>query len=834
MINKLSYISTLTLGIFFTFLSGTQTYGQQYIVPENIDFAGIQLVPSTQLKQEIASNVNAIYANQKFFEEIIEKTDLYFPVINKIFAQTGIHKDLCYIAILESGLVNEPSKPSEDEAGIWKLKSLIAKEASLIINDQMDERMHLGQSTKAVCGILLKSNSIFNNWIYSMLAYHVGQETAITLADYKFYSARKMSLDSKTHWFIIKAISYKLAFENYLEKNPNPSLLFFEYEGAPEQTLSEIADANQIGTADVKDFNPWFFGIKLPPDNKKYTVFIPLHAEMGVKQGLPRELYSNMPPPIFLMKNGLRAVQAKFGDTYERLAQATGITVELIKEYNEIGPFNQLAHGQVCYVEKKNKKPSKETPPFHIVKYGETIWSISQHYGMFSSLIRDFNWLYPGDELKPAEEPKIGQKLWLQQKRPKETGVEIVLDIQEPEFSETALANSEKMGEPDGWEAYDEDTKPEKSENNPVPNNLKPEPVEVLLSNKNTETSSSSSEDSGMSRNSNSGIRESLSAPVSAPVNAFAPEPQKEKALPNPEPKDKEPAPPVNLSKEQNTSVVSAPVTTSEETKNSNTKLSGGEPGVLYHTVLPNQNLFRVSLQYNVSIQKIKEWNNLSSNSVSVGQVIKIYKDDKAFVVANEISEAKTITNGSRTSSEPVAKEEQTRKNLPAQPSSKPSTSKEKQTEKTVAVSSKNEPAQATVTTSKNQEEKNKPEVSDSKPEVLTSSIPEVKPVREGNKSFHIVSDKETIFGIANKYKMSVNDLMQMNGFDTYDIKTGQKLAIKDNASAEDNFQLHTVSSGETLVAIAMKYGYKVSEILTWNGRSTLDVNAGEKLKIKK
>lgn len=880
MLNKLSYKPKMVYGILFFIFLHSPSFSQEYIVPDNTDFAGIQLILSSQIKQEIASNVNAIYANQKFFEEIIEKTDLYFPVLNKIFEQSNIHKDLRYIAILESGLSNEPPKPSEDEAGIWKMKSSVAKESSLIINDQMDERMHFGQSTKAVANILLKSNSVFNNWIYSMLAFHVGQEAAMTLADYKFYSARKMSLDAKTHWYIIKAVSYKLAFENYMGKNSNPKLLFFEYEGAPEQTLTEIAEVNQIGTADVKDFNPWFFGIKLPPDYKKYTVFIPLHAEMGVKQGLPRELYSNMPPPIFLMKNGLRAVQAKFGDTHERLALASGITVELLKEYNEIGPFNKLVHGQICYIEKKNKKPTKDTPPFHIVKYGETLWSISQHYGMVTSLLRDFNWMYPGDELKPPEEPKIGQKLWLQQKRPKETGIEIVLEIQEPEFSENALANSEKMGEDDGWSAFEEDAKPEKSEKKPVSNNLNSAPAEVLLSNKNAADSTPDSEISSASdKTTLPGMKESLSntetkpveskavtlapepaketvsvsKPIKSPVVtptpepknetahestlveshvfALAPEPKKEVSATKSGPKDKEPVSPVVLSKEKNTSVASSPQNTIDENKNSTFQSSKGEPGVIYHTVVPNENLFRISLQYNVPIQKIKVWNYLSSNSVSVGQELLIIKDEKAYALAKETP--KTNTQSISVSPTPI-KAEQPKKNSGTPSSVKSTSVKEKQTEPMVLASSKNEPAPVMANNTKKQEEENKPVRTPLKTETVTQAPKEAKPLREGNKDFHIVGDKETLFGIANKYKMPVSDLMQLNNLDSYDIKQGQRIEVRENVSAAVDFQLHTVASGETLVAIALKYGYKVSEILVWNDRSTLEVNAGEKLKIKK
>lgn len=43
-----------------------------------------------------------------------------------------------------------------------------------------------------------------------------------------------------------------------------------------------------------------------------------------------------------------------------------------------------------------------------------------------------------------------------------------------------------------------------------------------------------------------------------------------------------------------------------------------------HHTVAPSQTLFAISRMYNVSVDDIKRWNNLSSNDLSVGQVLVV------------------------------------------------------------------------------------------------------------------------------------------------------------------------------------------------------------------
>ena len=43
-----------------------------------------------------------------------------------------------------------------------------------------------------------------------------------------------------------------------------------------------------------------------------------------------------------------------------------------------------------------------------------------------------------------------------------------------------------------------------------------------------------------------------------------------------------------------------------------------------YHTVKPKQTLYSISKEYNVSVQDIKRWNNLSSNEISINQKLII------------------------------------------------------------------------------------------------------------------------------------------------------------------------------------------------------------------
>ncbi|QED48466.1 LysM peptidoglycan-binding domain-containing protein [Cytobacillus dafuensis] len=50
------------------------------------------------------------------------------------------------------------------------------------------------------------------------------------------------------------------------------------------------------------------------------------------------------------------------------------------------------------------------------------------------------------------------------------------------------------------------------------------------------------------------------------------------------------------------------------------------DKGVIYHTVKPNENIFRIALKYQSGVDIIKKENNLKSDEIQVGQVLVIPK----------------------------------------------------------------------------------------------------------------------------------------------------------------------------------------------------------------
>ena len=83
---------------------------------------------------------------------------------------------------------------------------------------------------------------------------------------------------------------------------------------------------------------------------------------------------------VFLA-NGLLYIHATDDDTFEKIAHDMGFKAKHLLKYNEVPDDYPLQQGDIVYLEKKKKKADKPNYE-HVVEVGESMYSISQQYGI--------------------------------------------------------------------------------------------------------------------------------------------------------------------------------------------------------------------------------------------------------------------------------------------------------------------------------------------------------------------------------------------------------------------------------------------------------------------
>ena len=96
--------------------------------------------------------------------------------------------------------------------------------------------------------------------------------------------------------------------------------------------------------------------------------------------------------------------------------------------------------------------------------------------------------------------------------------------------------------------------------------------------------------------------------------------------------------------------------------------------------------------------------------------------------------------------------------------------------------------------------------------------------------NYYIVKPLDTLYSIANKYNMSVQELKSINNLNTDNLYVGQKLLLVPENISEDN--IYIVKLGDTLYSIAKRYNISVKDLIDANGIDDNIIVVGQQLVI--
>ncbi len=112
--------------------------------------------------------------------------------------------------------------------------------------------------------------------------------------------------------------------------------------------------------------------------------------------------------------------------------------------------------------------------------------------------------------------------------------------------------------------------------------------------------------------------------------------------------------------------------------------------------------------------------------------------------------------------------------------------------------------------------------------------IPSNDEVIPGDYVVYTVKKGDTLWDIANEYGVSVNDIVDYNNLGTTLLQVGQQLLIptRDSSNGDAGENVYIVKTGDTLWDIARKYGVTVDELVSYNNLTTTVLQVGQKLMI--
>ena len=415
-----------------------QTHSKEFIVPTTVQFADMELHLTPQARKRVQDKVDTLIRSKRLFQILLNRVNLWFPFIEQVLSEEQVPNDFKYLAVQESALLGNMISHTND-VGFWQIHKVAATELKININAPIDERMHIITSTRAAARFLKGHQAYFKSWLGALLAYNKGRKGAERKFPKKNHGAKKVKIEGKADFYIIHFIAHKLVFEKLAGKATHPTLRIFEYKKPHGQTLQDISKKFSVEEGLLKEHNAWLKCHIIPHDSP-CSVIIPM-SHSAYHQVLPSmntntmytrnrpisnsinytkdrknntfpaiKPYQNNKSPRIVKVNNLPGIVAQPDDTLAQLASLGKLSLSKFLAINEADRTHRIIPGQVYYYTAKNSKAGKH---YHTVKANETLWHISQLYGVRIDALLCRNRM---GTTTPLE---VGRVLWLRFIRPK-------------------------------------------------------------------------------------------------------------------------------------------------------------------------------------------------------------------------------------------------------------------------------------------------------------------------------------------------------------------------------------------------------------------------------
>ncbi len=472
-------------------------------VPSTFMFCGIEVTLSRGARERIQSHVNKIYENPVYLKRMVARAKMYFPYIEEAFRDVRVPPDLKYLSIQESAL--KPNAVSMSNAvGFWQFKEGSAKETGLIVDRYVDERKHIYRASIGSAKYFARANGDFNNWLYAIISYYEGPTGAVPFTDPAYYGRKKMTINDDFHWYALKAIAHKIAYQPALEEDVNVNYYLMPFATNGHRTWREVIEAHNLSEDSFFEYNKWINDTRRIPDGRDFTYYIPVpvaqylgHVEdpgkqlkiamtsaeaqllpssdLNVLSGQPEPDTSTLPQASQSQHEEIQLTPPAKSQTSEKYPGASFVAqpvTQLPREayaifnieddlhhqsvytvYDGINSFERFSGQHLIFSDKLLKwnrleHTSQLDPPqviylgplsnaqFHVVEKGETLPNIARKHDVSVGKILRKNRMDKDDMTI-----YIGQKLYLQKKKPK--GEKLIILRITPQEEESEMVAEE-------------------------------------------------------------------------------------------------------------------------------------------------------------------------------------------------------------------------------------------------------------------------------------------------------------------------------------------------------------------------------------------------------
>jgi len=349
------------------------------------------------------------HEGKRLLENDMRRAAPYLAFIRAKIAEMDLPPELIFLPIIESSY-NVTARSRAGAVGLWQFMTNSIDPFDIRVTEWMDERRDFWKSTEGALRKLAGNYRHFNDWPLALAAYNagLGGVNRIVLqngsSDYWELSARgKFKNETVQYVPRLIAAAYVLSNRRYFDvellwpRDPQWQRLPVGNRSVDLTLLAERAgvDARQLHWANQE----LTYGITPPQGG--YQLKVSAEDAERISEVLAQN-------DIPLLRYHIHTVS--YGDTLLALARRYGVTVSQVQSANSGIQANNLRIGSRLLIPAISDVPPPENVstvqsdiPFtgtHLVKRGETIWSLARGYGVNPELLAAANGMSINDVLR--------------------------------------------------------------------------------------------------------------------------------------------------------------------------------------------------------------------------------------------------------------------------------------------------------------------------------------------------------------------------------------------------------------------------------------------------
>ena len=383
---------------------------------------GMQLEPV--LNERVKAQLNWYLKNRGYLERVMQRAKLVLPFILDELEKKNLPTELALLPVVESAYQTFAYSHGR-ASGMWQIIPSTGRFLGLKQNWWYDGRRDIIESTRAAIHYLDTLSGEFNgDWELALASYNAGPGKIRNAVKYNKKKKRQTDfwhltrIRPETKNYVPKLLALKELFENpekyqfeLLPISNKPTLAIVELDRQIDLALA--ADLAGLTINELYQYNPAFNRWATSPGGP-HRLLLPIDKSAQFKLAL-----SEIPAGKHI--NWVRH-KIKTGETLSQIARKYRTTTGLIKSVNKIrgtqiraGKYLTIATAtkslksytlsQSARLNKIQNTQRSGDKQVHVVRPGQSLWSISRRYGVSSNALAKWNGMAPIDTLG------VGQKL---------------------------------------------------------------------------------------------------------------------------------------------------------------------------------------------------------------------------------------------------------------------------------------------------------------------------------------------------------------------------------------------------------------------------------------